>query len=206
VSVSGKYFRGRLGATVVVGLYEFTADEEGDRLDATDAESDGKGDTDVGVTQLRVRLRGNHKIGDGPWPGLSVGTQIEDLKLYLQSASGSPLTGPFWQLPSAVAVRASQPVSVRGKIEWEAEVDSEGGYSAPVGPGHQILTIADASGFPVVTTAAPHGLNTGTTNSVVISGTSGYDGPWDTLAGAGTATTFILIGSYVGDATGGTWA
>ena len=131
MSVSGKYFRGRLGASVIVGLYEFTVDEEGDRLDATDAESDGKGDTDVGVTQLRVRLRGNHKIGDGPWPGMSAGTELTDLKLYLQSTSGSSLTGPYWDVPLAVVVRGSQPVSVRGKIEWEVEVDSKGDYTPP---------------------------------------------------------------------------
>jgi hypothetical protein len=132
-SVSGKYFRGRVGSTptVIAGLYEMEPREEGDRLDATDSESGGMGDTDVGVKQLRVRLRGNHKIGSGPWPGLAVDTVLTDLKLYLQSPLASPLTGPFWHLPSAVVVSAGNPTSVRGKIEYEVEIDSKGTYVAP---------------------------------------------------------------------------
>jgi hypothetical protein len=72
-------------------------------------------------------------------------------------------------------------------------------------PSHEITTVTDAFGFPLVTTNAPHGLDTATTNSITLSGTTGYDGDWDTLAGAGTPTTLILIGAFTEAATGGRW-
>lgn len=74
---------------------------------------------------------------------------------------------------------------------------------------HLILTITDGGGgSPLVTTASPHGLDSGTGEiTVFVTGTSvaGYNGNNSTITTV-SPTKFILneVG-YSADATGGTW-
>lgn len=129
MSTSGKWGSGLIGATpvAITGMQEWTVEETGDALDATDAESGGVEDTDVGVIGARISIRGVHKLGSGPFPGMRTGNLISALKLYLNK---NTLTSS-WDFPSAIIVRCTSSSRVRGQIEWSAELRNKGVYTGP---------------------------------------------------------------------------
>ena len=126
MSVSAKYFRARLGTTVLSGTTDFEDSGSADDLDATDAESNGYGATDAGVIQHEITLNGNHIIGSSPWGVLTEGVTLTNLKIYLQSPSGVSLTGPNIVFASATVLEYRDKGAVRGKLEWSCRVKSNG--------------------------------------------------------------------------------
>jgi hypothetical protein len=126
MSTSGKYFRGRIGSTILSGLTRATNRPKVDKLDATDAESDGVAKYDAGVFDADLTLEGYHIVGASPWPTLQPGTIIANLRIWLQSPSGSTLTGPYWNYTSCIVIDAEDSVEVRGQIKFSVNVANRG--------------------------------------------------------------------------------
>lgn len=77
------------------------------------------------------------------------------------------------------------------------------GVDAPASP-QDILTIQDAHGICLITTAAPHGLTTTDTISVSGNSISGYNVTHGIIQ-TPTTTTLETDVPYTADGTGGTW-
>lgn len=123
MGISGKNFKARIGspAVAVAGTTRAEIEEMGDELDATDAESDGYGDTEIGVTQLRVALSGFCKESADPIPPLRLGTLLTDVKIYERG-----LAGDYWSITSALVTKFTNPIDVRGRVEFTCEIKSKG--------------------------------------------------------------------------------
>jgi hypothetical protein len=126
---SGKYGKGAVGSspTPISGLQQWDIDEPGDVLDATDAESGGVEDTDVGVIGIRGTVRGIHKITAGPYPVFRTGAILTNLKLNLDYNVANAL----WTFPSAIIIRCTSGIRVRGQMEYSFEFRNKGVYTGP---------------------------------------------------------------------------
>jgi hypothetical protein len=128
-TTSGKSGKGAVGSTPVAigGLQQWDIEEPGDVLDATDAESGGVEDTDVGVIGVRGTVRGVHKITSGPYPTFRTGSILTTLKLNLDSTTANAL----WTFPVAIVTRCTSGIRVRGQMEYSFEFRNKGIYTGP---------------------------------------------------------------------------
>lgn len=124
-TISGKYFKARLGNTIVYGMTRGEIDDGGDELDATDAESGGFGEVDIGVYQASITLSGTCKVGNGigPFPKLRRGTFLTNLKVYARGTQGS-----YWNVGNALVLRCRQSGETRGRVEFSADCKTNGSY------------------------------------------------------------------------------
>lgn len=129
MSTSGKFGKGSIGTVPVAinGLQEWNVEETGDTLDATDAESGGVENTDVGVIGARISISGVHKLSSGPFPGMRTGTILTDLTLHLNST----VMNALWKFPSSIITRCTSASRVRGQITWSSENRNKGVYTGP---------------------------------------------------------------------------
>lgn len=129
MSVSAKYFRARIGSTIIQGTARFNTKVDADRLDATDAESNGFTNTDCGCLDAELTLEGNHIVGGSVFPTIGPGAVLTNLRVYMQSPSGSTLTGEYWNFPSAEVVSGTSGGEVRGKLSFSLVVKNKGTFS-----------------------------------------------------------------------------
>lgn len=122
MSISGKYLTCTIGATEIAGNYAWDADEGGDVLDATVGSDRGWEREDMGVQNLHVTIKGYMDVSTGQYAVVRRGTVISNLMLYRHLDDETPA----FVVESALVVRSRQGGEVRGKLEWNAEVHSQG--------------------------------------------------------------------------------
>lgn len=113
-STSAKYLRATISGVNISGLTDWTVRESGDVLDATDSNSGGIEQVDVGIINPEIRVSGYHKLANGPFPALRTGTIITNLQLY----ANVNVPAAAWSFDRVVVVECEQPVQVRGQIRY----------------------------------------------------------------------------------------
>jgi hypothetical protein len=128
-SSSGKDGTAVVNGAAANGLRGWRVEESGEVLDATDAEAAGTGQSDTGVNDIRVNLKGFHKLGSGPFPGLRRGSQISSVVLNLNKN----VAGAAWSFTLLVVTEVRSMSEVRGQIEWDVDCENAvgGTYSGP---------------------------------------------------------------------------
>lgn len=126
MSTTGKFLRVQASGGTLGGVQEWTAEDGMDALDATDSDSNGYGDTDVGIQEISGTARGIHDPAtDGALAQIAAGTLLTNLNLYGNSTQASP----DYSIPSAIITKSSRKVATRGQIEWSFEFKSKGSYT-----------------------------------------------------------------------------
>jgi hypothetical protein len=128
MSVSGKFMQAKIGGmapVAVVGNYAWSAEENAEELDRTEAETEGFEDTDDGVWSLTVNLKGFMDIADGSYTPVRRGTLITDLKLFRDKDDATPA----FVIPKAKVYTSTQGGEVKGKVEWTARIKAKGSYT-----------------------------------------------------------------------------
>jgi len=127
-STSGKYATVTALGVALPGLQEWSVSETGDNLDATTADGAGFGDTDTGVDELEITLRGLVKLGSTVLPGIKRGTIFTNLYLYADRTTANPV----WAVAQAISLGPVNTVRIRGQIEYSVTVKSKGVYVGPL--------------------------------------------------------------------------
>lgn len=127
-STSGKYATVTALGVALPGLQEWSVSETGDNLDATTADGAGFGDTDTGVDELEITLRGLVKLGSTVLPGIKRGTIFTNLYLYADRTTANPV----WAVAQSISLGPVNTVRIRGQIEYSVTVKSKGVYVGPL--------------------------------------------------------------------------
>lgn len=127
-STSGKYATVTALGVALPGLQEWSVSETGDNLDATTADGAGYGDTDTGINELEITLRGLVKLGSTVLPGIARGTLFTNLYLYADRTTANPV----WAVPISISLGPVNTVRIRGQIEYSVTVKSKGSYTGPL--------------------------------------------------------------------------
>lgn len=123
--ISGKALTAKIGATTIVGVFNWEAEEVAAELDTTTAADGGFDHPEDGVKSLTVRLRGYMDTVDGEYAPIRRGTTISNLNLFRASTDA---TAAF-VIPTAKVFRSTQGGEIKGRIEWSAEIKAVGSYT-----------------------------------------------------------------------------
>lgn len=127
MSMSGKYLSVTIGASpaVLTGVQEWTFEEETGELDRTSGASGGYGDRDADVLDATVTMRLFFDTTTGDMTPVRASTVLTDLTLY---ADDNNPTADV-EMPSALVLRASKPVKVRGGCYVDVTAKNKGEYT-----------------------------------------------------------------------------
>ena len=73
-TISGKYLACKINTSTIAGVQEWTAREEGDRLDGTTGADEGYENDDIGVSSLEVTMMLVQNLSTGEYADIKRGT------------------------------------------------------------------------------------------------------------------------------------
>jgi hypothetical protein len=127
MSMSGAYLSVTIGASpaVLSATQEWTFEEESEELDRTAGADEGYGNRDGGVLDATVTMRMFFDTSTGTMVPVRARTVLTDLMLYSHQDNPTPDV----EMPSALVVRASKPVKVRGGCYIDVTAKNKGAYT-----------------------------------------------------------------------------
>ena len=138
MSTAGKYLQCRLGGSGIgtngnppgvriKGAQNWRVRTTGDNLDATDSETEGFTNTDVGAIGATVNISLVVSTLEVVFPGFDVNDILADLLLY---SSGFHTVADY-DFPYAIVTEAGLAVEVRGQVKQDITIMNKGRFAGP---------------------------------------------------------------------------
>lgn len=87
--ISGKGIHGKIGNNLIAGIYDISADENGDNLDQTTADDEGGLRDDVGCSRVTCTIKGYYSLASAAVSPVRRGQTVTNLNLYLTATEGA---------------------------------------------------------------------------------------------------------------------
>ncbi|AMV27563.1 hypothetical protein VT84_24390 [Gemmata sp. SH-PL17] len=122
MSITGKYLTAMVSAAPIAGTHEWSANETGDRLEATTGADNGRGRKHVGVIDSRFRIRFYFDITTGAANFIRTGTTLSDLALFADKDADTPI----YLIESATVFDFNIAGQVRDRFIVDADIEANG--------------------------------------------------------------------------------
>ena len=125
MATSGKYLAVTIGGVISLnGQQEWSASDQSDRLDDTTADANGYSRSSVGVTGVRITVRGIWDTVNGVMPDIRPGVGVTDLRAF----GNRNQVVPDYYLPLCTVLGPAKTTRIRGQIEYSFDVENYGIY------------------------------------------------------------------------------
>lgn len=125
MTISGKALAAKIGATLISGVHEWSAEERADSLEKTTAADGGFAAHDHGVFELSVSMTLYLDITAGAYANVRRGTVISDLRLYLDTSA----TNPIFAVPTFKVDTSTVRGQIRDKFVVQVTGKASGAYT-----------------------------------------------------------------------------